>query len=41
MFGNVNKDFLVLLFEVIYNLLPDQVNCYWVCYFSVILLPLY
>ena len=36
MLGNVNKDFLVLLFEVIYNLLHNQVNCYWVCHLSVL-----
>ena len=41
MLGNVNTDFLVLLFEVIYNLLQNQVNCYWVCYLSVILVPPY
>ena len=41
MLGNVNKEFSVLLFEVIYNLLHNQVNCYWVCYLSVILLPPY
>ena len=39
--GNVNNDFLVLLFEVIYNLLHNQVNCYLVCYLFVILLPPY